>query len=47
MGHIREREHIARLWPCDTLLGTRKTRREAADAISAAHRQKHAQGARP
>jgi hypothetical protein len=41
LGHIRERdgEHIARTWPQEILVGTFKTRREAADAISAADRQ--------
>jgi hypothetical protein len=41
LGHIRERdrEHIARTWPDEVLLGTFKSRREAADAITAAHRE--------
>jgi hypothetical protein len=41
LGHIRERdrEHVARTWPGEVLLGTFKTRREAADVISAADRQ--------
>ena len=41
IGHIaqRGREHGARSWPSEVDLGTFKTRREAADAISAAHRQ--------
>jgi hypothetical protein len=37
LGHIRERdrEHVARTWPEEILLGSFKSRREAADAITA------------
>jgi hypothetical protein len=41
LGHIRERdgEHVAITWPEEIMLGSFKSRREAADAITAAHRQ--------
>jgi hypothetical protein len=42
LGHITERvarEHIARTWPDEVLLGTFPTRKEAADAISLALRK--------
>jgi hypothetical protein len=40
LGHIRERdrEHIALSWPDEVLIGAFRTRKEAADAISAVHR---------
>jgi hypothetical protein len=42
LGHITERapgRHIARTWPDEVKLGTFRTRREAADAISLAARR--------
>ena len=49
IGHIRERdrEHMARTWPEEVLVGAFRTREEAADAISAVRsRRKQTGGSR-
>jgi hypothetical protein len=46
LGHIRERDrkHIALSWPDEILIGSYRTRTEAADAISAAHYSRQTTG---